>query len=113
VTPTLIAIRERHARATKGPYRVSKYKQTVIMCGQKVDCFEVEAERDACWLAQVLNHHYCSGTPEGDANAQFFAAAWQDIDTLLAFTDRQAARIAELEARLAEQEPLETEGVPV
>jgi hypothetical protein len=60
---------------TPGPWRVSKSKQGVSICGQLIDCFEIEAVRDACWVAQVQNHRFCVQTPEGDANARLIAAA--------------------------------------
>ena len=60
---------------TPGKWSVSPLKQEVVICGESVDCLEIESDGDCCWLAQVMVHHNCAQTPEGPANALLFAQA--------------------------------------
>lgn len=60
---------------TPGPWRVSKITNDVSVCGQRIDCFEVESPKDCCWIAQVQNHTACTATEPGNANAHLIAAA--------------------------------------
>jgi hypothetical protein len=87
---------------TPGPHRVSDVKQKVVICGQRVDCFEIVSDKDACWLAQVMNHHSCSGTPEGPGNAHLYAAASELYEAL----ERLRSEIRDLFSSTADSELL-------
>jgi hypothetical protein len=99
MTPDLAAIRERHSRATKGPWEFSDLTG-MIFAGDKI-ITDID-------VSSSINLY-----DERDANGSFIGNSWQDIDTLLRHVESQAARIAELESRLAGEQPLESEGEPV
>jgi hypothetical protein len=93
---------------TPGPWRVDQYNQPVTVCGQKIPCFEVDSEIDACWIAKVQDHRNCMGTPEGSANAHLIAAApelYEALDNMLRIGgphyDECTARIKKAHAALA------------
>jgi hypothetical protein len=103
MTPDLAAIRERHTAATKGPWKV----WNGIDIYPESDDFRARHHIADCNPDGYDETFTDIGYEEANANARFIGHSWQDIDTILRHVEIQAARIAELESRLAEQEPLE------
>jgi hypothetical protein len=100
MTDPLAAIEARHAAATKGP---------LVAEGTMVYV-------DAGIQPHVAYFHDGAGYPlmdNGEANADLFAHSWQDIAYLLARVRTAEGRVADLETRLAGEQPIESEGEPV
>jgi septal ring factor EnvC (AmiA/AmiB activator) len=92
MTPDLAAIRERHARATPGDWEFSDLTG-MILAGDKI-------------ITDIDVSSSINLDAERDADGRFIAHAKRDIADLLALADRQAERIAELEAELSEKRQL-------
>ena len=60
---------------TPGPWKTDGEVASMEINGRLVPVYEVMAESDACWVAQVLDHHRCGATAPGAANARLIAAA--------------------------------------
>ena len=60
---------------TPGPWKTDGEVASMEINGRLVPVYEVMAESDACWVAQVLDHHRCGATAPGAVNARLIAAA--------------------------------------
>ena len=62
---------------TPGPWKTDSEVGQLVIDGVPVPVYEVFSDSDACWIAQVLHHRNCTGSPgeTGKFNARLIAAA--------------------------------------
>lgn len=82
---------------TPGPWKTDGEVASMEINGRLVPVYEVMADSDACWVAQVLDHHRCGATAPGAANARLIAAAPRMYEALKAVLPKLAHQIECLE----------------
>lgn len=75
------------AKHTKGPWRVSTKGPLDCLKPTRENCFEVESDDSAYWVAQVLKVF-----GEGEANAHLIAAAPELLEALTVLYEYEARR---------------------